>query len=60
MELPDWAGSDPARLELIREEIERHAGACVEFYTRATHVQVKCSLAKLSIVEEGFLTIRKA
>lgn len=41
IEVPDWADQGD-RLELVREEIEQHAEACVAFYLRATHVTVKC------------------
>lgn len=41
IELPEWA-DEPDKLDLIRDEIEQHAGAAAAFYTRATHVSAKC------------------
>lgn len=41
LDLPDWADK-PDRMEMIREEIEQHGGACAAFYTRASHVTAKC------------------
>lgn len=52
VECPDWAAKND-RLELVREEIEQHAGACVAFYTRATHVDVKCEPIEPSYVHAG-------
>lgn len=41
IDLPDWADK-PDRMEMIREEIEQHGGACAAFYTNATHVTALC------------------
>lgn len=37
LDMPEWAAK-PDRLEMIREEIQQHAAACGQFYTRAAGV----------------------